>query len=96
MMGQAFGAAHRISTKLFAPEKANELESVPHEDFQISSPRSYTCVKNHRATKFWKEIFRKHGRCCASSQTKVTQHASQAWLHINHHGAFVPDVLPKS
>lgn len=49
MMGQAFGAAHRISTKLFAPEKANELESVPHEDFQISSPRlNYMCEKPSR------------------------------------------------
>lgn len=64
-------------------------------------PNLITSTKLHvwKTIALWssgREIFWKHGRCCASSQTKVTQQASQAWLHINPHGAFVRDVLPKS
>ena len=61
--------------KLLAPERANELESVPHEDLQISSPWVYTCVKFIEKPwryEVWKETCWKHGRCCASSKTRVT------------------------
>ena len=104
MMGRVFSAAHRISTKLLAPERANELESVPHEDLQISSPWVYTCVMceihwitmalwsvERNLLKIWQVL------CQLKNKGDTPTSTLQAWLYIiDHHGAFVRDVLPKS